>query len=307
MSKEKQNLSESIYYRLKNFAKSKKQLTEEILRYYVMERFLYRLSKSEYQHKFFLKGGLIFRAWDFDTHRPTMDIDFLAKTSNSVDNIKRIIEEICAQQENMDGISFDLSKFKLTKMQVEGKYQGVRAVFHASLHTAKIQLQLDIGFNDEIYEPQLVIYPTILDLPSPELKGYSFESVIAEKFEAIVKLGKVNTRMKDFFDIWKLSKQFSFNGDSLLKAFSITFKKRRTPIKNQPESFKETFYMNPSCQKRWLEFLKTIHCKEEISLSFVIQELIVFLNPLVDALISEKSFSKIWEYDKKWIKPKNGP
>lgn len=301
MNKEKKNLEESIYYRLKNFAKVKKQLTEEIFRYYAMERFLYRLSKSEYRYKFFLKGGLMFRICNFDTHRLTMDIDFLAKTSNSFENITRIIEEICEQGENVDGISFDLSKFKLTEIQADGQYQGVRAIFYANLHTAKIPIQLDIGFNDEIHEPQLIIYPTILDLPYPELKGYSFESVIAEKFEAIMKLGIVNTRMKDFFDIWNLSKQFEFDGEKLVRALEITFNKRKTPIKKQPESFSEVYYMDPVQQKRWKEFLKKIHFENEIDFSFVIENLVAFLNPLSEALILKKTFQKRWLYNQKWI------
>lgn len=232
---------------------------------------------------------------------PHNGIDFLAKTTNSFENIKKIVEEICAQKDNLDGIAFDLSNLKLTSMQVEGKYQGVRVIFHALLHTAIIPLQLDIGFNDEIYEPQVIFYPTLLDLSSFEIQGYSFESVIAEKFEAIVKLAMVNTRMKDFFDIWNLSKQYEINGAKVLKALEITFNNRQTPIKELPESFKEAFYMNPVHQKRWKEFLKNIHFENQLDFASVISELITFLHPLVEAFVHKQPFSKIWIYNQKWL------
>jgi predicted nucleotidyltransferase component of viral defense system len=301
MNKQKKNLAESIYYRLKNYAKEKNQIFEEILRYYAIERFLYRLSNSQYQNKFFLKGGLMFRVWAFADHRPTMDIDLLGRTSNDLENINLIIREICSQEIESDGLLFDLSQFKLTEMQVDGKYQGIRVIFHAKLHTATIHLQLDIGFNDEPYEPKSINYPTMLDFPVFELKSYSFESVIAEKFEAIMKLGMINTRMKDFFDIWTLSKQFEFSSEKLIKAFSITFNKRKTLIKNLPEAFTEKFYNDPVHQKRWKEFLKNIHFKGDIDFSFVIKELVQFLKPLIEHMINKNNFHQKWLYEKKWI------
>lgn len=151
MNKEKKNLAESVLHRLKNLAKTTNRRTDELLRYFAIERFLYRLSLSQHATKFFLKGGLMLKAWEISNHRTTLDIDLLGKTQNSIQNIQAIITEICTYEVLLDGISYETASIRLTKMQVNGEYHGVRVLFNAHMHSAKIPMQLDIGFSDLIF------------------------------------------------------------------------------------------------------------------------------------------------------------
>lgn len=302
MNKEKKNLAESVLHRLKNHAKNTRRRTDELLRYFAIERFLYRLSLSQYSTKFFLKGGLMLKAWEIGNHRPTLDIDLLGKTQNNLQNIKGIITDICNFEVTLDGINYEPASIKVTEMQVNGEYHGVRVLFSANMHSAKIPMQLDIGFSDLIFpEPLVIAYPTILDFPAPKLKGYTPESVIAEKFEAMMKLGLVNTRMKDFFDVWILSQQLSFIGESLQGAIKMTFEKRQTPLNSLPDSMNEVFYADLIHQTRWKQLLKNIENEEEnIELSKVINEIKEFLQPIVMASMNKQIFNKTWSYEKKW-------
>src|SRR5205814_499441 len=152
------------------------------------------------------------------------------------------------------------------------------------------------GFSDIISpEPMIIVYPTILEFPSPKLQGYTPESVIAEKFEAMMKLGLINTRMKDFFDIWILSQQLLLNGESLQNAIKTTFDKRQTLLNTLPDSISKIFYADPVHQMRWKQFLQNIENEEmDIELSKVINEIKEFLQPIVLALINKQIFSKTW-------------
>lgn len=302
MNKEKKNLAESVLQRLKNHAKTTQRRTDELLRYFAIERFLYRLSLSQHSSKFFLKGGLTLKAWEISNHRATLDIDLLGKTQNSLQNIKDIIIDICNFEVALDGINYETTSIKLSEMQVNGEYHGVRVLFNANMHSAKIPMQLDIGFSDLIFpEPLVIAYPTILDFPAPKLKGYTPESVIAEKFEAMMKLGLVNTRLKDFFDIWILSQQLSFAGESLQKAIKMTFEKRQTMLNALPDSINEIFYTDLIHQTRWTQFLKNIQNEEKnIELPKIINEIKEFLEPIVTASVNNQVFSKTWNYEKKW-------
>ena len=180
MDKAKKNLEESIYSRLKNVARQRKRPVQEVFKYYAMERFLYRLSMSSYQGAFYLKGGLMLIVWDPMSHRATIDIDFLAKTLNSIENLQKIINEVCAVEVVPDGIRFDLEMLKLSKAQLAAEYHGISAAFSAQLFTAKLPMRIDFGFSDTILpQPAVVKYPTLLDLPAPELKGYTPQTSIA--------------------------------------------------------------------------------------------------------------------------------
>ncbi len=188
MEKVKKNLDESIYSRLKKVARQRKRPVQEILKYYAMERFLYRLSMSTHQNTFYLKGGLMLMAWNPMSHRATVDIDFLAKTSNSIENLQKIINTVCGIEVVADGVRFAPETLKLSEAQLEAEYHGVSATFSAQLFTAKLPMRIDFGFSDTILpRPAVVKYPTLLDLPAPELKGYTPQTSIAEKFESIKK------------------------------------------------------------------------------------------------------------------------
>ena len=259
MGKVKKNLEESIYSRLKNVARERRRPVQEVLKYYAMERFLYRLSRSSHQNTFYLKGGLMLMVWDPLSHRATVDIDLLAKTSNSIANLQKIIHEVCAIEVIPDGLKFVSETLRLSEAQLEAEYQGISATFSAQLFTAKLPMRIDFGFSDMILpHPAKVKYPTLLDFPAPELKGYTPQTSIAEKFESIIRLGFANTRMKDFYDIWLLIQQFDFDRKELQGIIQQILKNRGTSPEIPPIAFLEIFYNNPIKKEKWNTFLRDI-------------------------------------------------
>ena len=237
-----------------------------------MERFLYRLSISPHAKKFFLKGGLMLKVWDSLDHRATMDIDLLARTSNQIDNLHRIIIEVSEITCEEDGIAFDTQKLILRNTQTGGDYNGVSSSFSAKLFTTKMPVLIDIGFNDVVIpKPQKIKYPTLLDMPEPTLLGYTLETVIAEKLESVVKLALVNTRMKDFYDLWTILKSHEIQPDKLSIAIQEVFANRKTPFK-LPVAFTAEFYDSKETQQRWNNFLSAMG-KPKIKFEDVIFEL----------------------------------
>lgn len=280
LQKPKVNLAESIRQRLKNLSIQRNRPFDEILRYYVIERFLYRLSMSQYAQKFFLKGGLMLKVWDSMDHRATMDIDLLAKTSNQLENLQKILKEVSEVDCPDDAVSFDVSRLTLNQTQTAGDYNGVSCHFSATLFTSKIPVLIDIGFNDMIIPyPEKFSYPTLLEMPNPILFGYTLETVFAEKLESIVKLATVNTRMKDFYDLWTIVKNHHIDLAGLKKAIRKVFSNRGTPLE-YPAAFQSTFYDLPESQKRWKRFLEIIG-KEPISFKEVIADLSTLIKEII--------------------------
>lgn len=272
IEKPNKNLGESIRQRLKNLSEQRNRPFDEILRYYAMERFLYRLSISCHAKKFFLKGGLMLRVWDSLDHRATMDIDLLARTSNQIDNLHRIITEVSEIACEKDGIVFDTQKLILRNTQTGGDYNGVSSSFSAKLFTTKMPVLIDIGFNDIVIpKPQPIQYPTLLGMPEPTLLGYTLETVIAEKLESVVKLALANTRMKDFYDLWTILKSYEIKPDKLSIAIREVFANRKTPLK-RPIAFTAEFYDNKETQQRWNNFLSGMG-KHQVMFEDVILEL----------------------------------
>lgn len=273
--KPKKNLGESIRQRLKNLSDQTNRPFDEILRYYAMERFLYRLSTSPYAKKFFLKGGLMLKIWDSSEHRATMDIDLLARTSNQIDHLCRILTEVSGITYEEDAIVFDTQKLILRSTQTGGDYNGVSCSLSARLFSTKIPVLIDIGFSDIILpSPQQIRYPTLLGMPEPILLGYTLETVLAEKLQSVVKLALVNTRMKDFYDLWTIIKNHEIQKDTLGVVIRKVFTNRKTSLKT-PVAFTEAFYKNRETQKRWNNFLASMG-KKPVKLEDVILELSKF-------------------------------
>lgn len=234
MSKGGKNIAASVRQRLLDRAKADKRPFNELLQYYAMERFLYRLSQSAHAEHFILKGALMLRVWQAPEARPTMDIDMLGKTDNSPEAIAKQVAEILATPVGDDGIQFDPASVQTEIIKEDADYQGVRVLFRGELSGARFRQQLDIGFGDALVPgASRADFPTLLDQPVPNLLCYSRESAIAEKFEAMVKLGDINSRMKDFYDIWLLSRQFDFEAALLAEAIQQTFQHRGTPLPEQ--------------------------------------------------------------------------
>ncbi len=286
----------SIRQRLLNIARESGEDFQQLLTRYANERFLYRLSISEYRNKFLLKGASLFTLWFGVPHRQTRDIDFLGSGSNEIEDIKEIVKDV-SQIECEDGLTFDEESIEGGEIKEGEEYQGVSITFLARLGNAKIYLQIDVGFGDAVNPgPQTIDFPTLLDLPKPTLKVYPKETVVAEKFEAMVKLGIVNSRMKDFWDLNLMMREFEFDGRTLQKAIKATFERRKTVLTNElPLALTNEFTMDASKQSLWKAFLKRNGLSETLSLDEVVTNLREFLWPILEATSSAESFESSWD------------
>lgn len=238
------NIPASIRQKLLNLSREQNLDFQLLLTRFILERFLFRLSKSKYKSKFVLKGAMLFQVWEDDIFRPTKDIDLLSFGKPDLDYFEKVVQEICSQSFPEDGISFDIDSVQTSRIKEEDEYQGLRVQLFAFLGSARVRVQIDIGFGDAVTpEPLDINYPTILSLPAPVLKAYSRETSVAEKFHAMINLGIANSRMKDFYDIWILLKSYDFNGAILTKTIFDTFERRKTTINDEvPLVFTDEFY-----------------------------------------------------------------
>ncbi|WP_207725475.1 nucleotidyl transferase AbiEii/AbiGii toxin family protein [Acetobacterium malicum] len=266
---------------------------------YFIERLLYRLSISKYSDVFILKGGLFLYTILDENARATKDVDMLAKEiSNQLDSIKGIFLEISSIDVD-DGVKFINDSIEVERIKEDADYEGVRVKLLAKLDNTKKILQLDIGFGDVIVpEAKEIEYPSLLKMEKTKVKAYSVESVIAEKFEAMVYLGEFNSRMKDFYDIYSLSKKFDFDGPVLQKAIVATFKKRGVSLNQKPHIFTTAFINSVDKKRQWESFKKRIKFQSEVDFETVMKSIVSFLEPVIEQI---DLFEKCWSYsDQKW-------
>jgi hypothetical protein len=296
------NIAASVHQRLLNKSKESARPFNELFQYYAIERFLYRLSRSSYADKFILKGALMLMVWEVPAFRSTMDIDMLGKMENSTDAIIAMVREVCLQEVEPDGIVFDPNSIRGQIITEEADYEGVRVHFRGSLDNARITIQIDVGFGDIVIpSPELMAYPTILDLPAPQIHGYSKESTIAEKFEAMVRLGIMNSRMKDFWDIRLLSRRFDFDGKTLATAITETFAARHTAIPPDPVSFTQVFIQDRTKQSQWKAFLrKNRMVGDPDTFEEAVAAVSLFLKRVIDCLVNYKTTPAIWTAPGPW-------
>jgi hypothetical protein len=264
----------SIRARLKNHADSSKQDFNLTLNYYGLERLLYRLSISDHRQNFLLKGALLFVLWYDQPHRPTRDADLLAFGSDDVIAVVAIFKSIC-QIEVDDGIQFDVQSVKGSTIRKEASYGGVRIDIKAKLDGANIRLQIDIGYGDVVTpEPETINYPVLLaELAAPNIRVYPKYTVVAEKFQAICVLGMINSRMKDYFDLWILLRDTSLDPQLLRQAILATLARRQTPaINGKPTGLSEQFALDAGKQIQWNAFLRK-NKLEALSFTDVVSEL----------------------------------
>lgn len=303
MKKEITNIQASIRARLQNKAKETNRPFAEVLQYYGMERFLYRFGRSKYADKFILKGALLFTVWQIPERRTTLDIDFLARYDNQVASIEAVIRDVCDVSVEPDGLIFEAKTIQGRKIKEDADYEGVRVKFKGFLERAHIPMQIDVGFGDVVYPKTKVIdYPVILDFPRPQLKGYPAESVISEKFEAMIKLGLLNSRMKDFYDSWLMIRQFNFNGLDLAETLKRTFEHRKTDLPAGKPLFAEEIYDEKSDrQTLWKAFLRKGNIKHAPeTLAITAKEIEDFLIEPLDAIHKGKEFVSEWKAPGPW-------
>ena len=225
------DIGASVRQRLLNRSRAQSRPFQELLQYFAMERFLYRLASSSVVDRFVLKGALLLTAWQAPLSRPTMDIDLAGRTSNELDHISEIVRAVCSVRTEPDGIEFDPTSIEVARIKEGAEYERVRVTFIATLARARIPMQIDIGFGDVIVPlPTQVEYPTLLDFPAPVLLGDPKDTVVAEKLEALTTLGLLNSRVKDYYDLALLSRTYPFVGRTLVDAIAATFRHRKTVI-----------------------------------------------------------------------------
>lgn len=291
----KKNMAASIRERLLNLAKEQGEDFNFILTQYAIQRVLYRLSISEYRDRFLLKGSWLFSLWSNEFHRPTRDADFLGFGDNNVGHLLATFKKICNLSVE-DGLVFDTDSFQAREIKEDVVYQGVRITGYAGLAKARIAIQLDVAFGDVVTPgAQQAVIPVYLDLPAPSLKVYPVYSVIAEKFQAMVALGIANSRMKDFYDIWRIAQILKPDGSILVQAILATFKQRKTELTDQlPFVLSDEFRLDAGKQRQWKAFVKKNRIDAENDFVKFMERLVDFLAPVYRAATSHADWNKYW-------------
>lgn len=298
------NLVASIRQRLLNISKEMGEDPNLVFIRYVVERMLYRITRSKHSNQFVLKGAMLIVAWFGRPRRPTKDLDLLGFGDSSSERIQQIFHDICKVEVEPDGLEFNTESIQVTEIRGDLEYPGQRVKLEARLGNARINVQIDIGFGDTVVPEAIEIeYPTLLDLPAPHIRAYPPETVIAEKYESIVYLGMLNSRMKDYYDLRMMAKEFEFDGNSLAKAVKATFDRRNTDIPHEtPTTLTEEFFSSQDKITQWKAFLKRSKLEDiSVDLPQVINELCKFLLPPTIAVANNVTFNQLWTDGGPWV------
>lgn len=298
------DVSASVRARLLNLARSAGRDFQELTIRYTVERFLARLAESEHRDQFILKGAMLYIPWKLDDKRTTMDLDLLGFGSPDMENLRMVFQQICDTEIEDDGLMFNKESVTVTQIREESVYDGVRIIVRVTLGSMPIRLQVDVGFGDQIVPaPQSAEFPALLAEHGPIIRSYSPEMVIAEKFNAMIVLGMANSRMKDYFDIWMLSRNFTIEAEVLREAIKQTFSKRRTEFpQNEPIALSEDFYSNESKQNQWKGFIrKQRRLDSAPGLTEIIKVLRTFLLPIVSEIDTDTLTVETWSPEQGWI------
>jgi len=296
----KKNLAASVRQRLLTISQQQGEPFDLVLTRYGIERLLYRLSQSSYAKYFLLKGAMLFRVWSAATHRPTRDLDLLGVNPTDLNEVVKTFREICMTPVEADGIEFLAETLKAELIREETAYGGIRVFVEARLGNARIHIQTDIGHGDAVTpEPETVQFPALLDFPAPQLRCYPVYTVVAEKLEALVLLGEANSRMKDFYDLWYLSRNFEFEGSILVTAILATFTRRKTQLpKDIPTGLRDEFARLKLVQ--WNAFSRKSHL-EATDMQSTLREIRKFTWQPLRAAFNDDQFSSTWKPTFGWV------
>jgi predicted nucleotidyltransferase component of viral defense system len=293
----KKNLAASVHQRLLQRSRDRRENFNLVLDRYAMERLLYRLARSEHGRTFVLKGAALFTVWLGHPHRATKDIDLLGSGEPDIARLTAMFNDVCAVEVEDDGIVFDAASVNASRIKEDADYEGVRVLVRAKLGNAVLQVQVDVGFGDVITPHATAVdFPTLLDSPPPRLRVYPRETVVAEKLEAMVKLGIANSRMKDFFDLDYLASGFEFDGPLLVRAIRATFQRRGTAVPdNDPVAFTQEFVDDVQKRAQWTAFLKRSGVGDAtLTLDVVTAHIRAFLVEPLRAIRDEVDFTNNW-------------
>jgi hypothetical protein len=275
--------------------------------YFAIERFLYRLAQTPLADRLVVKGATMLRAWGTPLARPTRDIDFMGSIENSPAAIVSAVRQCLDVVYRADGMVF-AHEIVTEAITVADRYPGVRATVRGHLDGARFKLQLDIAANDVIVpDPGWVDYPTLLDLEAPRILAYMPVTAIAEKYDAMVKHGMANSRMKDFYDIWLLSRTLDLGGAELAAALRATFAHRETALAAAPPpALTAAFYDEPAVQARWAAFVSKSGEGVPADLDEVCAALSAFLMPVATAVAEGRQFVDVWIPGEGWSSSATG-
>jgi hypothetical protein len=298
------NMARSIHDRLLNASKQTGRPYNELQQRFAMQRFLYRLSVSPFADQFTLKGALAFLAWTGgkQMYRPTMDIDLLGRTSNDAENLVKVFQAVVEQDVPNDGLVFDPDSITAAPITEDAEYNGMRVRLAGRMGNARTAIQIDIGFSDSpLPKPQRLELPGLLDFPALSMRGYRPESSIAEKLQAMVARDVLNSRMKDFADLWYLSRHFDFDGPVLAQAIASTFERRSTPVPANPTAFSGEFAQREDKQAQWKAFMRRSR-PEGVPDEFaeVVGGVADFLGPVLSHLAADQPPPTHWQAPGPW-------
>ena len=298
------DVAASVRQRLLNIIRETGDDANMVWTRYVTERFLYRLSVSEYAGDFVLKGAMLFMAWTGHLHRPTVDMDLLCRSKDSSERLADVFRAVCGIDVEPDGLLFDPDAVRAEPIREEQEYQGQRVTLVAFLGKARVPIQVDVGFGDVVIpRARIISYPSLLGFPAPRIRAYPRETVVAEKLQAMVVLGIANSRMKDFYDLYLLTRDFAFNGATLTRAIQATFKRRKTQIPRQtPLALTEEFGRDDTKSVQWKAFIRKSGLEQGVpGLPGVLSYLQEFLLPLLKAASGQAAIPKNWRAGGPWV------
>jgi predicted nucleotidyltransferase component of viral defense system len=299
--KKPSDLAASVRQRLANVARQRGEDFQRVLTRYLIERLLYRLARSPHAGRFLLKGAMLFTLWTGRLHRPTKDLDLLGRGDAGPEALAEVFRGLCSLEVEPDGVEFAADTVTVEAIREDQEYQGQRVHLEGRLGSARVRLQVDVGFGDAVTPAaQAVVFPTLLEMPAPELKAYPRETVVAEKLQAMVMLGMANSRMKDFFDLWVLAAEFEFQGTVLSKAIGATFRRRGTETPVEPLALTAEFTSDGAKQTQWKAFLSRSGLDAAVTLEGVVAQLRNFLLGPLQAVRAGANFPAKWPPGGPW-------
>lgn len=297
------NRPESIRRRLRDVLRARNEDVRFGLSRYAIERFLYRVGRSRHRRRFILKGAALFALWGGAVYRPTRDLDFTSYGNSGEKDVLDAIREICTSPCDGEEIIFAPDTLKAEEIREETEYKGLRIRLVAMLGESEIPVQIDVGFSNAIEPPpQEVRFPTLLGDPAPQIRSYPLEAVISEKLHSLVSHGESNSRYKDFYDLYVLSRQFPFEGSKLLRSVQATFKRRRTVLGGAiPSALQPRFYEEDMRMRQWRNYLDRNSLPgAPADFSIIGGELRIFLFPLWNTLAENPKIDGNWTPGGPW-------
>lgn len=295
------NFGARYFARLQEVSKLQRVDMLALIKVYVQQRLLYRISVSDCGADFCLKGGLMIAAYNGgDLLRPTDDIDLNGFGLGGIEDIEAAIRTAVAADVPEDGVVFNADSIRVQKDRGEGIIPGGKLVIDASFHTARVQIKVDVGFGNVItpWASEIEI-PTLLadHLPCPRISAYPLETIIAEKLHAMAQHGYDNTRLKDYYDIWKIQQNYEFDGDTLAKAIAATFGQQQRRINPEMPGLTDLFARKS--ERDWKAFLRKTIMKDEVTLHEVVEDLRAFTVPALRAAADGSSLDR-WQPETGW-------